>query len=77
MTHGVSSNTFAEAALILRELKERVDRQEEQRTGEGPVNIFRGVTDTTLGVDTVNTSTDTSPTFVWDSDHTWDYGEWG
>lgn len=69
------ANSYEDAALIIRNLKERLDRQE-TAGAEGPVNVFRSEIETTLGVDTVATSTDTAASFTWDSDDTWDSTEW-
>lgn len=70
-----STNSHSEAALILRGLTTRVDRLEEADTDPDSTNVFRGVIDSTLGVDTVATTTDSDASWVWDTSE-WDFDEW-
>lgn len=70
------SNTFEEAARILRGLNERVQRSEQERTQSGPVNVFRSATSKSLGADTVATSTGSAAGWTWGSSE-WDHDEWG
>lgn len=60
-------NPYEDAAFIFRELKERVDRGEEERRPQGTVNVFRSVTDSSLGADTVTTSVGDAGGWTWDT----------
>jgi NifU-like protein involved in Fe-S cluster formation len=70
------SNSFEDAAQILRELRERVEAGESAAGEVGEVNVFRGVTDVGLGADSVTVTVDASPTAVYDSDD-YDHTEYG
>lgn len=68
------ANSFEDAAYILRELRERVDRNQEERTQSGPVNIFRGVEDSALARDSTTVTVEQSGSATWDQDD-WDHTE--
>lgn len=70
------SNSFEEAAFILRDLKKRVERGKEERTQSGPVNVFRAARDSSLGTDGVGVTTDDTGSWTWDGS-AWDHDEWG
>jgi len=70
------SNSFEEAALILREIKEDIDRRKERRSRGGPVNVFRGSTASSRSAASTTTSTDSAGSWTWGSSE-YDHDELG
>lgn len=70
------TNRFEDAALILRELKEDVDRRKERRTAGETVNIVRVTTASGLSIANITTSTNTAGSWQWGTSE-YDHDELG
>lgn len=69
------ANTYREAALILRRLKERVDALEQGNDQTDIANVVRSVGDVSTSHDDAYAIIDANPGWVW-GESRYDYDEW-
>lgn len=68
--------TSYNAAELIRQLNDRLNRLENQDEPEGAVQLLRNLSETETSSDSVSTTTQSTSGWDWSSDSTWGFDSW-